>query len=382
MAVSADGRWAASTHGGTQDVALIDARTKEVVATIPLGRGPGFPVFSPDGTRLYVMNSGGGDVAVIDTAGKKVVARHKVGVNPFGGSLRTTAIVEPPVTRRAAAAAPAIAAALLAAAACSRPAPPSPAVPARRCAASPPPAPRPSARWRRASAPCPSAAAIERWHRYFTREPHVGDLAAHPGDRRVHRRPVAGAGARGRHHPPLRRAVVEPAPRRTSKWWRRATTCRRCARTRIPRIRTRRSRRSAARGRRSPRRATSPRRSSTPTAATRPTTTLLRAARHRSEGQDRHRPLLESVQLPRLQGAHRRTRRRGGDDRLLGSGRGRLRQGRGVPEGPVGTGQPPAARRHRLRLHRARRSADARAGRRSTGARRIAPSTRPCRSPR
>ena len=91
MAVSADGRWAASTHGGTQDVALIDARTKEVAATIPLGRGPGFPVFSPDGAKLYVMNSGAGDVAVIDTATRAVVARHKVGVNPFGGSLRTTA---------------------------------------------------------------------------------------------------------------------------------------------------------------------------------------------------------------------------------------------------------------------------------------------------
>jgi YVTN family beta-propeller protein len=91
MAVSADGRWAASTHGGTQDVALIDARTKAVAATIPLGRGPGFPVFSPDGAKLYVMNSGAGDVAVIDTATKAVVARHKVGVNPFGGSLRTTA---------------------------------------------------------------------------------------------------------------------------------------------------------------------------------------------------------------------------------------------------------------------------------------------------
>jgi YVTN family beta-propeller protein len=91
MAVSADGRWAASTHGGTQDVALIDARTKAVAATIPIGRGPGFPVFSPDGSKLYVMNSGAGDVAVIDTATKTVVARHKVGVNPFGGSLRTTA---------------------------------------------------------------------------------------------------------------------------------------------------------------------------------------------------------------------------------------------------------------------------------------------------
>ncbi len=46
MAVSADGRWAASTHGGSQDVA-IDAATKTVAATVKIGRGPGFPVFSP-----------------------------------------------------------------------------------------------------------------------------------------------------------------------------------------------------------------------------------------------------------------------------------------------------------------------------------------------
>jgi YVTN family beta-propeller protein len=91
MAVSRDGRWAASTHGGTQDVAIIDAVKKEVAATIAIGRGPGFPVFSPDGTTLYVMNSGAGDVCVIDLKQMKVTARHKVGVNPFGGGLRLTA---------------------------------------------------------------------------------------------------------------------------------------------------------------------------------------------------------------------------------------------------------------------------------------------------
>ena len=88
MAVSADGRWAASTHSGTQDVAIIDAAKKEVAATVRIGRGPGFPVFSPDSTRLYVMNSGEGDVCVIDLKEMKVTARHKVGVNPFGGGLR------------------------------------------------------------------------------------------------------------------------------------------------------------------------------------------------------------------------------------------------------------------------------------------------------
>jgi YVTN family beta-propeller protein len=90
MAVSPDGRWAASTHSGSQDVAIIDAMKKEVAATVKLGRGPGFPVFSPDGGKLYVMNSGEGDVAVIDLKSMAVVARHKVGVNPFGGGLRLT----------------------------------------------------------------------------------------------------------------------------------------------------------------------------------------------------------------------------------------------------------------------------------------------------
>lgn len=87
MAVSADGRFAASTHGGSEDVALIDAKARSQLARIRLGKGPGFPLFSPDGSRLYVMNYGEGDLAVIDTATRAIVARHKVGATPFGGSL-------------------------------------------------------------------------------------------------------------------------------------------------------------------------------------------------------------------------------------------------------------------------------------------------------
>lgn len=88
MAVSSDGKWAASTHSGSQDVALIDATTRQVAATIAIGRGPGFPVFSPDGTKLYVMNSGAGDICVIDVATRTIAARYPVGINPFGGGLR------------------------------------------------------------------------------------------------------------------------------------------------------------------------------------------------------------------------------------------------------------------------------------------------------
>lgn len=88
MAVSADGKWAASTHGGSQDVAIINAADKTVAATVTIGKGPGFPIFSPDSTKLYVMNYGEGDVCVIDLASKKIVARYKAGQSPFGGGLR------------------------------------------------------------------------------------------------------------------------------------------------------------------------------------------------------------------------------------------------------------------------------------------------------
>jgi YVTN family beta-propeller protein len=90
IAVSPDGRFAASTHGGTQDVAIIDTDKRTVVASVPVGAGPGFPLFSPDSTKLYVMNSRSGDVAVIDVATRTVTARHKVGTDPFGGAVKRT----------------------------------------------------------------------------------------------------------------------------------------------------------------------------------------------------------------------------------------------------------------------------------------------------
>jgi YVTN family beta-propeller protein len=88
MAVSRDGKWAASTHQGTKDVAIIDAVKKEVVASVDLGGGPGFPIFSPDSKKLYVMVSSTSDVAVVDLATMKVATRWKAGESPFGGGIR------------------------------------------------------------------------------------------------------------------------------------------------------------------------------------------------------------------------------------------------------------------------------------------------------
>ena len=89
MAVSPDGRYAASTHSTSEDVAIIDAANKTILSTVKIGRGPGFPLFSPDSTKLYVMESGMGDIVVVDLKTMSVAARHKIGTDPFGGGLKT-----------------------------------------------------------------------------------------------------------------------------------------------------------------------------------------------------------------------------------------------------------------------------------------------------
>jgi YVTN family beta-propeller protein len=89
MAVSPDGRYAASPHSDSQDVAVIDAVNKTVLATLKIGKGPGFPMFSPDSTKLYVEESGNGDVVVIDLKTMSVSARYKIGSDPFGGAIKT-----------------------------------------------------------------------------------------------------------------------------------------------------------------------------------------------------------------------------------------------------------------------------------------------------
>ena len=47
---------------------VMRAVKKAVVATVVVDGGPGFPLFSPDGSRLYVMVSTTGDIAVIEPA--------------------------------------------------------------------------------------------------------------------------------------------------------------------------------------------------------------------------------------------------------------------------------------------------------------------------
>jgi YVTN family beta-propeller protein len=97
IAVSPDGRYAASTRQETRDVAIIDIQTKKVIKNVRVGQGTGpstaplrimFPLFAPDSSKLYVMNPADSDVVVIDVRDWTITARHKVLPNTFGGVVR------------------------------------------------------------------------------------------------------------------------------------------------------------------------------------------------------------------------------------------------------------------------------------------------------
>ena len=52
------------------------------LATIPVGRGPDWMTFTPDGTRCYVSNAGGNTVSSIDAVSLKELVRIPVGKVP------------------------------------------------------------------------------------------------------------------------------------------------------------------------------------------------------------------------------------------------------------------------------------------------------------
>ncbi len=97
IAVSPDGRYAASTHDETLNVTVVDTQTKTLAKDLRIGLSPGpstaslkimYPLFSPDSTKLYLMNPSDGNITVVDVKGWEITARHKVLPNTFGGVLR------------------------------------------------------------------------------------------------------------------------------------------------------------------------------------------------------------------------------------------------------------------------------------------------------
>src|SRR5467141_640567 len=65
-------------------VAVIDTSQNQVVATIPVPKGPHGLVITPDGRKVYVSSDGASTVSVIDTTADRVGASIDVGANPHG----------------------------------------------------------------------------------------------------------------------------------------------------------------------------------------------------------------------------------------------------------------------------------------------------------
>ena len=79
-----DGKYAFVALGPANHVAVVDAKTYEVLDYLLVGRRVWHMAFTPDQKRLLTTNGVSGDVSVIDVASLKVSKSIKVGRYPWG----------------------------------------------------------------------------------------------------------------------------------------------------------------------------------------------------------------------------------------------------------------------------------------------------------
>ena len=79
-----DGREAWVSCGKSDAVTVFDARTRKLVATIPVGAMPVGIQMSPDGQRAFVANTNDDLVTVFDVAARKVLGTFTTGNEPDG----------------------------------------------------------------------------------------------------------------------------------------------------------------------------------------------------------------------------------------------------------------------------------------------------------
>lgn len=82
--LSADGKYAFVALGPANRVAVIDAKTYEVLDYLLVGHRVWHMAFNPDESRLLTTNGVSGDVSVIDVPSLKVTKSIKVGRYPWG----------------------------------------------------------------------------------------------------------------------------------------------------------------------------------------------------------------------------------------------------------------------------------------------------------
>ncbi len=81
ITVCPHGKHVFATVGETNSIAVIDTSTNSVIAQIPVGKAPSYTVLTPD-EKLYVTNMGSNTVSVVDTAQMTVIATIEVGQSP------------------------------------------------------------------------------------------------------------------------------------------------------------------------------------------------------------------------------------------------------------------------------------------------------------
>src|SRR5438552_14828889 len=72
------------TNEKSDYVTVMDAATRAVVRTIPVGKRPRGVAVSPDGRRVYVTNSNSDSLSVIDAKTLEVLSTVPAGIDPEG----------------------------------------------------------------------------------------------------------------------------------------------------------------------------------------------------------------------------------------------------------------------------------------------------------
>jgi YVTN family beta-propeller protein len=84
IAVSPDDKTIYVTTGRGNSVVVMDAKTLELQANVPVGKRVWGLDISRDGSTLYTADGVSGTVSVVDTASNKTVKQIDVGSFPWG----------------------------------------------------------------------------------------------------------------------------------------------------------------------------------------------------------------------------------------------------------------------------------------------------------
>jgi len=82
LRVTRDGKFLLANGSIVDETAIFALPSFTLVGTVPVGRDPNWITLSPDGSRAYVSNRGSDDVSVIDLRSRREIARIKVGQYP------------------------------------------------------------------------------------------------------------------------------------------------------------------------------------------------------------------------------------------------------------------------------------------------------------